>query len=169
MNDIKREYEGKTLVITNETNFDAINDQYDIVKISNLNIDNAFAKQLFQKSLNIYLLRLEIDGCTISSKILSKILDRSILDLVVINCQLHIQDICDIMDAFNGIGNHNVDLSKSKIAWNEGLGKLDRVSPPPMYEYYKVGSLCFNGSEITNDDKKRLKSKCHGWDVQFVN
>ena len=73
------------------------------------------------------------------------------------------------MDAFNGIGNHNVDLSKSKIAWNEGLGKLDRVSPPPMYEYYKVGSLCFNGSEITNDDKKLLKSKCHGWDVQFVN
>ena len=81
MNDIKREYEGKKLVITNETNFDAINDQYDIVKISNLNIDNAFAKQLFQKSLNIDLLRLEIDGCTISSKILSKILDRSMLDL----------------------------------------------------------------------------------------
>lgn len=47
---------GPTLVITNETNFDTIipnfdtdNGQYDVVKISNVNIDNAFAKKLFQK------------------------------------------------------------------------------------------------------------------------
>ena len=31
----QREYDGKTLVITNETNFDTITEQYDIVKISN--------------------------------------------------------------------------------------------------------------------------------------
>ena len=173
MNDLSGENEGKTLVITNETNFDTIEEQhdglYDIVKISNMNIDKEFAYQLCQKSLNFDLIRLEIDGCTISPKILDKILDPSILDLIITNCELHIQDLCDIIGAFNGSGNHNVDLSKSKIYWNEGLGKLDRVGPPPMYEYYKVGNLGFNGSEITNGDKNRLKNKCRGWDVKFVN
>lgn len=73
-------------------------------------------------------------------------------------------------ESIDGSGNRNVDLSKSKIAWNEGLDILDRRGrPPPMYEIYKVGSLCFGGSEITTVDKERLKEKCHGWDVRFVN
>ena len=50
------ECEEKTLVITYETNFDniianfdKINGQYDVVKISNMKIDDALAKQLFSK------------------------------------------------------------------------------------------------------------------------
>ena len=170
------ECEEKTLVITNETNFDniianfdKINGQYDVVKISNMKIDDALAKQLFQKSLNIDLIRLEIDGCTFSPRILKRILERSILDLVFTNCELHLQDICDVMDAFNGSGNHNVDFSKSKIDWDENFNIFDKVSPPSMYEYYKTGSLCFDGSALSNRDKKRLKNKCLGWDLRFIN
>ena len=172
----QRNYEGRTLVITKETNFDSIepnfdtiNGQYDVVKISNVTIDDAFAKQLIQNELNYDLIKLEIDGSAFSSRILRKILDPSILDLVITNCELHIRDIYVVMDVLNGSGNHIVDLSKSKIAWDEGLGILDRVGPPPMYQDYKVGTLYFDGREITTVNKECLKNKCLGWDVRFVN
>ena len=161
------ECEEKTLVITYETNFDNIIANFD--QISNLKIDDALAKQIFKKSLNIDLIRLEIEECFLSPRILKNILDRSILDLVFTNCELHLQDICDVMDAFNGSVNHNVDFSKSKIDWNENFNIFDKVSPPSMYEYYKTGSLCFDGSALSNRDKKRLKNKCLGLDLRFIN
>ena len=140
----QKENEGRTLVITNETNFDTVeanfdevNVQYDVVKFSNVNIDDAFMEQLHQKNLNIDLIRLENIRCSFTPRILDEILDRSILDLVVTNCELHILDICAIMNAFNGNGYHEVDLSKSKIAWNEGLDILDKEGPSSIYKYRK--------------------------------
>ena len=49
-------------------------------------------EQIHQKNLNIDLIRLEIDRCSFTPRILDEILDRSILDLVVTYCELHIQD-----------------------------------------------------------------------------
>ena len=80
----------------------------------------------------------------------------------------HLQDICDVMNVFNETSNHFVDFSKGKIAWFENFNIFKKLCPPPIYEYHKAGSLCFNGSEITKDDKKRFKGKCLGWDLKFI-
>ena len=70
-------------------------------------------KKIYLKGLHLILFRLEFDVCTFSHRILKKNLHYSILELIFINCKLLLQDICDIMDVFNGTRAHHVDFSKS--------------------------------------------------------
>ena len=47
-----------------------------------------FGKRAFLKKSEHWSVRLEMDGCILSPKILDKILDSSIFDLIVTNCEI---------------------------------------------------------------------------------